>query len=377
MAVNRAMRVLGFMTGTSLDAVDMAVLETDGETIQAFGPAGERRLKDVTRDLVLAATHDALNWPREAQAPDSFAAAAEIVARAHFGASDNFLAEHGISWSDIDLVAMHGQTVLHERPQDGRVGRTVQLGDAALLAKLCGRPVAHDFRSADVAAGGEGAPLAPIYHLALARTSGLEPPLAVLNVGGVANVTFWTGGDELTAFDTGPGNGMIDLLVQGRGAGRYDAGGKYASVGRADEGIVRALLAHPYFAAPPPKSLDRYDFPLTPLDRLPLEDACATLVAFTAEAVRKGFETIGQAPREVVVTGGGRHNPEIMKALAARLDAPVKPAEAHGWRGDSIEAEAFAFLGARAARGLPISFPRTTGVPHPMTGGRIVTPAEA
>lgn len=371
------MRVLGFMTGTSLDAVDMAVLETDGETIQAFGPAGERRLKDVTRDLVLAATHDALAWPRDAEPPASFAAAAEIVANAHFGASDNFLAEHGIPWSDIDLVAMHGQTVLHERPQEGRVGRTVQLGDAELLAKLCGRPVAHDFRSADVAAGGEGAPLAPIYHLALARTSGLEPPLAVLNVGGVANVTFWAGGDEITAFDTGPGNGMIDLLVQGRGAGRYDAGGKYASVGRADEGIVRALLAHPYFAAPPPKSLDRYDFPLTPLDRLSIEDACATLVAFMAEAVRAGFETIGRTPREVVVTGGGRHNPEIMKALVARLDAPVKPAEAHGWRGDSIEAEAFAFLGARAARGLPISFPRTTGVPHPMTGGRIVSPAEA
>jgi anhydro-N-acetylmuramic acid kinase len=376
MAVNQAMRVLGFMTGTSLDAVDMAVLETDGETIQAFGPAGERRLKDLTRDRVLAATHDALKWRRDAEPPESFAAAAEIVAQAHFGASDHFLAEHGIPWSDIDLVAMHGQTVLHERPADGGVGRTVQLGDAALLARLCGRPVAYDFRSADVAAGGEGAPLAPVYHLALARTSGLQPPLAVLNVGGVANVTFWAGGDEIVAFDTGPGNGMIDLLVQARGAGRFDSGGRYAAAGQVDDGVVGALLVHPYFAAPPPKSLDRYDFSLEPLVDLSLEDAAATLVAFTAEAVRKGFEIIGGTPREVVVTGGGRRNPEIMKALAARLSAPVKPAEAHGWRGDAIEAEAFAFLGARAARGLPISFPRTTGVPHPMTGGRIVTPAE-
>jgi anhydro-N-acetylmuramic acid kinase len=195
----------------------------------------------------------------------------------------------------------------------------------------------------------------------------------VLNVGGVANVTWWAGGDDFTAFDTGPGNGMLDLLVQARGAGRYDAGGKYASVGRADDGVVRALLAHPYFQSPPPKSLDRYDFSLEPLDALELEDAAATLVAFTAEAVKLAFEALGE-PNEVIVTGGGRHNPEIMKALDERLSAPVKPAEAHGWRGDAIEAEAFAFLAARVQRGRPITFPKTTGVAKPMTGGKIVRP---
>lgn len=368
------MRVLGFMTGTSLDAVDMAVLETDGEAIQAFGPAGERKLTDVTRDVLLEATHQALKWPRGAPEPEIFTQAAEAVAREHFAAASSFVEEHGLSWSEIDLIGMHGQTVLHERPKDGVVGRTVQLGDAGLLAKLTGRPVAYDFRTADVAAGGEGAPLAPIYHLARAQASGLKAPLAVLNVGGVANVTFWSGGDEIAAFDTGPGNGMIDLLVQARGAGRYDAGGRYASVGRADEAVVRALLAHPYFEAPPPKSLDRYDFSLEPLEPLQLEDAAATLVAFTAEAVKRAFELMGQVPSEVIVTGGGRHNPEIMKAFAARLPAPVKSAEDHGWRGDSIEAEAFAYLAARTARGLPISFPKTTGVAQPMTGGRIVEP---
>lgn len=368
------MRVLGFMTGTSLDAVDMAVLETDGEAIQAFGPAGERKLTDATREILLEATHQALNWPRGAPEPEVFAQAAEAVAREHFAAASSFVEEHGLDWSEIDLIGMHGQTVLHERPKDGVVGRTIQLGDAALLAKLTGRPVAYDFRTADVAAGGEGAPLAPIYHLARAQASGLEAPLAVLNVGGVANVTFWGGGDEIAAFDTGPGNGMIDLLVQARGAGRYDAGGRYASVGRPDEAVVRALLAHPYFEAPPPKSLDRYDFSLEPLEALQLEDAAATLVAFTAEAVKRAFELMGQVPNEVIVTGGGRHNPEIMKALSARLPAPVKAAEDHGWRGDSIEAEAFAYLAARAARGLPISFPKTTGVAGPMTGGRIVEP---
>jgi anhydro-N-acetylmuramic acid kinase len=269
---------------------------------------------------------------------------------------------------------MHGQTVFHERPRDGVPGRTVQLGDGALLARLTGRPVAFDFRSADVAAGGEGAPLAPIYHLARARASGLSAPLAVLNIGGVANVTFWSGDEDLVAFDTGPGNGMIDLLVQAHGAGRFDDGGRYASVGRVDDGVLRVLLAHPYFRARPPKSLDRYDFSLEPLAGLKLEDAAATLVAFMAEGVKLAFEAIGQTPTEVIVCGGGRHNPEIMKALVERLPMPVRTAEDHGWRGDSIEAEAFAFLAARTFHGLPISFPGTTGVAEPMLGGRIVTP---
>ncbi len=368
------MRVLGFMTGTSLDAVDMAVLETDGEEIAAFGAAGERKLTDPTRDLMLETTRQALVWSRGAPPPAIFAEAEAAVAHEHFAAAEAFLAEHGLAWRDIDLIGMHGQTVLHERPKDGVPGRTVQLGDGALLARLTGRPVAFDFRTADVAAGGEGAPLAPIYHAARARASGLEPPFAMLNVGGVANVTLWSGGEEIAAFDTGPGNGMIDQLVQARGAGRFDAGGRFASVGRADEGVVRALLAHPYFSEPAPKSLDRYDFSLEPLENLELEDACATLVAFSAEAVRLGCELMGQVPHAVVVSGGGRHNPELMKAYAARLPAPVKAAEDLGWRGDSIEAEAFAFLAARTARGLPISFPKTTGVAHPMTGGRIVQP---
>jgi anhydro-N-acetylmuramic acid kinase len=371
------MRVLGFMTGTSLDAIDMAVLETDGETISTFGPAGERKLTDATRDLVLKATEAALGWERGQPRPEVFAETETAIAEEHFAAAEAFLAANELTWGDIELIGMHGQTVLHERPDDGSVGRTVQLGDAQLLANRAGVPVAHDFRSADVAAGGEGAPLTPIYHLARAKASGLEAPLAVLNIGGVANVTFWSGDDDLVAFDTGPGNGMIDLLVQSRRAGRFDDKGRYASVGQVNEGVVRALLAHPYFQASPPKSLDRYDFSLEPLSDCELEDAAATLVAFTAEGVRLGFEAVGQTPREVVVTGGGRHNPEIMKALAARLPMPVKAAEDHGWRGDAIEAEACAYLAARTVRGLPISFPKTTGAPRPMAGGRIVKPSPA
>ena len=363
------------MTGTSLDAVDMAVLETDGEAITAFGPAGERKLTEATRDLMLAATDAAKALPRGAPEPAIFAEAARAGAEEHFAAAEEFLAANGLAWTDIDLIGMHGQTVLHERPKDGVLGRTIQLGDAALLARLSGVPVAYDFRTADVAAGGEGAPLAPIYHLARARASGLAPPLAVLNVGGVANITFWSGVDRIAAFDTGPGNGMIDLMVQARGAGRFDDRGRYASVGRVNEGVLAALLAHPYFRAPAPKSLDRFDFSLASLDNCELEDAAATLVAFTAEAVRLGFELMGETPNEVVVCGGGRHNPQIMKALSERLPCPVRTAEHHGWRGDAIEAEAFAYLAARTAAGLPISFPATTGAPVAMIGGKIVDPS--
>jgi anhydro-N-acetylmuramic acid kinase len=370
-----AMRVLGFMTGTSLDAVDMAVLETDGETIAAFGPAGERKLSEPTRDLMLAATHAALRWPRGAVVPAVFAEAARAGADEHFEAADAFLAAHGLKWSDLDLIGMHGQTVLHERPKAGGVGRTVQLGDAQQLADRAGVPVAFDFRSADVAAGGEGAPLAPIYHLARTQASGFAPPIAVLNVGGVANVTFVRADGEILAFDTGPGNGMLDLLVQDRSGARFDAEGRLAAAGRVREDVLQGLLAHAYFRLPPPKSLDRYDFPLQPLAALSLQDAAATLVAFTAEAVRRAFEVVGEAPGEVVVCGGGRRNPQIMQALAERLPCRVTDADALGWRGDAIEAEAFAYLAARTARGLPISFPKTTGVPAAMTGGRIVRPA--
>jgi anhydro-N-acetylmuramic acid kinase len=331
-------------------------------------------LTDATRNVVLQATEQALAWPRGAPEPAIFAHAAEMVAEEHHAAAEAFLQASGLSWPDLDLVAMHGQTVLHERQKDGVPGRTVQLGDAALLARLCGRPVAYDFRSADMAAGGEGAPLAAPYHAARARASDLTPPVAVLNVGGVANVTLWRGGDDFTAFDTGPGNGMLDLLVQARGAGRFDVGGNYASVGQVAPSVLAALLADPYFQASPPKSLDRHDFPLTPLNDLKLEDACATLVAFTAEAAKLGLAALDAGDAQVIVTGGGRLNPELMKAFQERLTVPVTKAEDHGWRGDSIEAEAFAYLGARVQRGLPISFPKTTGVPQPMTGGKIARP---
>jgi anhydro-N-acetylmuramic acid kinase len=368
------MRVLGFMSGTSLDAVDMAILETDGQALLGFGPAGERKLSDATRALVIEATEAAKAWPRGAPEPGSFAPASEAVAREHFDAARAFLAENGLAWRDIDLIGFHGQTVLHERPTAERIGRTVQLGDGELLASLTGVPVAFDFRSADVAAGGEGAPLAPIYHYARAQASGVAAPCAVLNLGGVANVTLFSTTTPPLAFDTGPANGMIDLMVQARGLGRYDEEGRLAAAGRHDEGVLATLLAHPYFAAPPPKSLDRFDFSLSVVDGLSAPDAAATLVAFTAQTVRLGLDLAVERPRMLIASGGGRRNPVLMAAIAARAGCEVLAAEAVGWRGDAIEAEAFAYLAARTAAGLPISFPGTTGAPAPMTGGRVVRP---
>jgi len=369
------MRVLGFMSGTSLDAVDMAALETDGEEILAFGPAGERKLDPAVRALIQTATDDARAWPWGAPEPASFAPAARAVAEEHLKAAQSFMAEHRLQPGDFDLVGFHGQTVWHEPPGRTRPeGRTVQLGDAALLARGLGLPVAYDFRSADVAAGGQGAPLAPVYHDAIRRWSGLAGPVAVLNLGGVGNITLIAGDGGITAFDTGPANGMIDLWVQARTDRRLDEDGALARAGRVHKDIVAAYLDHPYFQSRGAKSLDRYDFSLQPVDHLSLEDGAATLTAFAACAVALGVEHCPERPQRLVVSGGGRHNPVLLEWIAEYLSVPVHKAEDHGWRGDSIEAEAFAYLAARTARGLPISFPGTTGVPAPMTGGRIVEP---
>jgi anhydro-N-acetylmuramic acid kinase len=363
------------MSGTSLDAVDMAVLDTDGESICAFGPCGERKLSSETRALVEAATADARAWPWGAPEPSSFAPAAKAVAEEHLRAAQSFLAEHGLKTADLDLVGFHGQTVWHEPPGRTRAeGRTVQLGDADLLARGLRLPVAYDFRTADVAAGGQGAPLAPVYHDAIRRYSGLAAPVAVLNLGGVGNITLCGSGGTLTAFDTGPANGMIDLWVQARTDKRLDVDGAWAKAGAVDQGILADYLDHPYFKSRGAKSLDRYDFSMAPVAHLSLQDGAATLTAFAACAVALGVEACPEKPLQIVACGGGRHNPVLLAAIRERAGVPVSTAEDQGWRGDAIEAEAFAYLAARTLRGLPISFPGTTGCPEPMTGGRVANP---
>ncbi len=367
------MRVLGFMSGTSLDGIDMAILETDGTRIQAFGAAGEGGLDDALRDQIRDAIAAGRGWARGAPEPDLFASVGEAVARAHHAAAEVFLASHGLSFADIDLIGFHGQTVVHEAPVRGTPGRTVQLGDGDLLARLAGRPVAFDFRTADVTSGGHGAPLAPIYHVARAEASGLKPPLAILNIGGVANITLINRSGEITAYDTGPGNGLIDSWVEACGLGRFDADGRLAATGQVHEDRLIEMMAHAHFGAQGPKSLDRYDFNLDAVEGLSPEDGAATLTAFTAEAVARALRPCAAAG--VIVCGGGRRNPALLQQLSLRGGKPVITAERAGWRGDAIEAEAFAYLAARTLKGLPISFPGTTGVGMPMSGGRVIEPA--
>jgi anhydro-N-acetylmuramic acid kinase len=351
------LRTIGLMSGTSLDGVDAAWLETDGERIGAMGPVVtipyDADLRRALREILDRAAGLALDDP-------GVASAASRLTGYHCKA----VAALGRA---ADLIGFHGQTILHA-PQ---AGRTWQIGDAAMLARCTGLPVAWDFRSADVAAGGEGAPLAPVFHVALSRD--LPRPLAVLNIGGVANITYLGANGEIVAFDTGPGNGPIDDWVGHKTGSRYDQDGTLAAQGRVDKAVLARLMAHPYFARQPPKSLDRLDFAAalqeSGVAALGAADGAATLVAFTVAAA--ACAPLPAGPRRWLVCGGGRHNRAIMAGLAKALAVPVEPVEAAGWNGDALEAQCFGFLAARVLRGLPLSFPGTTGTPRPLAGGRV------
>jgi anhydro-N-acetylmuramic acid kinase len=365
------MQAIGLMSGTSLDGVDIAAVSTDGERITALGPRGYRPYGENERALLRQALAEATALDDRAARPGALARAEELVTAAHGEAVARFLAEHDIR---PDIIGFHGQTVLH-RPERRL---TVQIGAGETLARLTGIPVAYDFRAADVAAGGQGAPLVPVFHRALAASLDRPRPLMVLNVGGVANVT-WLGGegDDPIACDTGPGNALIDDFMRARSGAAFDESGETAARGAVDEVWLARALADPFFAEPPPKSLDRNAFAanVETLNELSLEDGAATLAAFTAATVARIIEHLPRPPRSVIVAGGGARNRTLMHMLAERLaPATVETAEAVGWSADALEAQAFAFLAARHVRGLPITFPGTTGVARAMTGGVMARP---
>ena len=373
------MKVLGFMTGTSLDGIDQAILDTDGEAELAFGPWAETAMPPGVREVLENAVRAALTWPRGAAEPAVFEEARRVLVGYHLEAADKFLRHNCLKFQDIDLMGVHGQTVLHERPQRGnpagRKGRTVQLFDGQAFADASGVPVVSDFRQADISAGGEGAPLAPVYHRALIQAAGLDLPVVVVNLGGVANITLINPAMELTALDTGPANGLMDQWMRQHGRGDFDHEGRIAASGRVDEAAVAAYMGHPYFKASAPKSLDRYDFTLERVQGMSLADGMATLSAFTLQSLLAGVAATGVAPQTVILAGGGRHNHYLVEQITARLaPARVVVAETLGWRGGALEAEAFAYMAVRRLRGLPISFPGTTAVPEPLTGGVISSP---
>ena len=361
---------IGLMSGTSLDGVDVAMIETDGKRVQAFGPSGYRPYTETERRVLRQALTEAVHLPQRDARPGILREAERVVTVAHAEAVASFTAHNHIKYEDIDIVGLHGQTVLH-RPSDRM---TVQIGDAAALAKAIHIPVMHDFRAADVAAGGQGAPFVPVYHRALAQSLEREGPMVVLNIGGVSNITY-IDGDVLIACDTGPGNALLDDFMYRMTGQPFDCEGRMAAQGAVDETWIAGALQHPFFALPPPKSLDRNDFAKLVLRDMRPVDGAATLTAFTAAAITRVVPLLPKRPRSWIVAGGGARNLTMLRMLRERLaPATVEAADALGWSTDAIEAQAFGFLAARGLKGLPLSYPATTGVPIPMTGGVIARP---
>ena len=367
--MGKVMRALGLMSGTSLDGIDVALIETGGEDRVVRGPAMTIPYKDEMRALLRGAIADAKGMTDRGARPGCLARAERAVTDLHAAAVSAFCMEHRVAADTISVIGFHGQTVLH-RPE---TRLTVQLGDGQRLANLTGCRVVYDLRAADVAAGGQGAPLVPIYHRAV--TSRLtERPLAILNIGGVANVT-WIGRDgRLIAFDTGPGNALIDDWMSKTTGAARDESGACAAKGKSDASAVYDYLNHPFFALAPPKSLDRNAFALAQIEGFPAEDGAATLTALTAAAIAKAREHMPEEPQLWIATGGGRHNKTLMAEIAGRVEHALAPAEAIGLNGDSVEAEAWAYLAVRSLSGLPITFPGTTGVAEPLTGGLLAEP---
>jgi anhydro-N-acetylmuramic acid kinase len=349
------------MSGTSVDGVDVALIETDGEGVSLFGPSLTVPYDDEVRRLIRSVFGSD-------KASAEAAAAERAVTEAHAAAVHRWAREHAVSLDSIDVIGFHGQTISH-RPEKRF---TWQIGDGAALARALGVRVVNDLRGTDVAAGGQGAPLVPIYHAALVRD--LPRPLAVLNVGGVANVT-WVGADgSLLAFDTGPGNAPIDDWCARRAGQRFDRNGSLAAAGKIDRTRLARFSEHRYFGRKPPKSLDRGDFTDSWVEGLGVADGAATLTRGTARAVALAGRHFPQPVSQWIVCGGGARNPTLVEAIAAETGTKVVIAADLGWDSDALEAQAFAYLAVRALRGLPLTFPGTTGAPRPLTGGRLHVP---
>lgn len=360
------------MSGTSLDGIDVALLRTDGEAEVRRGPAATYRYRPDQQ----AVLHDALQQARTLDSrearPGILAEAERALTEWHAEAVARFLRDKGLTPSEIDVIGFHGQTVIH-RPERRL---TVQLGLGPTLARLAGIPVVYDMRAADVEAGGQGAPLVPVYHRALA--AGLpERPVALLNIGGVANMTWIGRAGDLVAFDTGPGNALLNDWCERHTDVPYDRDGALGNRGRVAPDVLGQLLKNNFFSTAAPKSLDRNTFDASVVDGLTPADGAATLTRFTAAAIAASLPLVPEAPRLVVVCGGGRHNPTLMRDIRDLLQptgTKVVSAEDVSLDGDSMEAEAWAYLAVRCLNGLPITFPGTTGAPQPLSGGLVARP---
>ncbi|MFZ2994922.1 anhydro-N-acetylmuramic acid kinase [Sphingobium sp.] len=361
------MLAIGLMSGTSRDGIDAALIETDGEGVVTPVAFHAMAYDDGFRVRLAESCSRAMDMDAPGFEPLIASVEAELTAL-HVEAVADLLGRSGYGAQDVGVIGFHGHTVAH-RPDRGW---TWQIGDGAALAGAFGITVVGDLRSADVAAGGQGAPLMPVYHRALAAE--LDKPAAILNLGGVANVTAIGADGELVAFDTGMASGLIDNWMQAHGGATYDAGGATAALGRVDEARLAAMMADPWFAVPPPKSIDREAFTIEAVQGLSVEDGAATLTAFSAQAIARGIGHLAERPACIHVAGGGRHNATLMAMIAARTGVEVRAVDGLGWDGDALEAQGFAYMAVRRLAGLAISFPGTTGVAEAMTGGVVFRP---
>ncbi|WP_448952870.1 anhydro-N-acetylmuramic acid kinase [Labrys neptuniae] len=366
------MTALGLMSGTSMDGIDAALIETDGQGSVEMGPSAELAYSDEERTLLRRALADAVSMTRRGERPGSLVAAERLITRKHADVVSDFLKEHDLSPDDIDVIGFHGQTVLH-RPHQRL---TVQIGDGQALADSLGIEVVYDMRAADVAEGGHGAPLVPAYHQALVQAAKLAGSVAVLNLGGVGNVSYVAEGRDPIAFDTGPANALIDDLMMERTGIALDQDGRQALAGKVDQGVLDQLMTHAYFSEKPPKSLDRNTFSRDAVAGLSTPDAVATLAAFTARSVAAARQWLPAEPVLWIVCGGGARNPAILNFLRAETGVPVRTADEFGWSASMMEAQAFAYLAVRSLKGLPLTFPSSTGAPKALTGGILAVPGK-
>lgn len=370
--MGRIRTAIGLMSGTSMDGIDVALVKTDGEGVVERGPAVGVAYDPAFRKRLQAALETAKTITRREERPGDLADVERELTLRHAAAVASFLDANGLTKSDVDVIGFHGQTVLH-RPEQGL---TVQLGDGGLLARESGIDVVYDMRANDMAHGGQGAPLIPVYHAALARNLPADCafPVVFVNIGGISNLTYIGPDGDIVAFDSGPGNTLIDQWVEAQAGIPFDQGGMIASEGRVVAGLAARYLDHPFFTAPERRSLDRNDFSSPAGADATLEDGARTLAHVTAAAILKSAGHLPERPKTYVVCGGGRLNRVIMGDLAglASDHAKVVPAETAGLDGDSMEAEAWAYLAVRALDGLPLTFPGTTGVRAPVSGGVVV-----
>lgn len=364
MEVIKPLTALGLMSGTSMDGVDAALLVTDGVDVFEYGKALNRPY-----DMNMRADLRSVTGRGACRNGERLKDIERKMTLFHAQVVSELLDAAGLRAQDVDVIGFHGHTVFHSPAEHV----SVQIGDGDLLAKQTGIPVVNRFRNADIANGGQGGPMMASYHAALARD--LEKPIAILNIGGVAKMTWIGENGELLAFDTGPGNALLDDWMMKKHGTNMDFDGNTAASGTVNEKIVAALMKAPYFKKQPPKALDRDEFSVKAVEQLAGEsvaDGAATLTAFSAQAAAQAAADFMPKPaKRWIVCGGGAHNPTMVRFLRQRSGAEILLAREIGWNGDFLEAQGYAFLAARSLFGLPISFPATTGVPHSMCGGAL------